>query len=46
MKKGAVFGSITCILLFLLALVVLLFLAPWICRWYVALRGRNGDPGY
>lgn len=43
MKKGAVFGSIVCILFFLLALAALLFLAPWICRWYVGLRGMSGE---
>lgn len=42
MKKGAVFCSILCILLFLLALAAMLIFAPWICRWYVDLRGMSG----
>lgn len=43
MKKGAVLCSIAFVLLFLLALVALLFLAPRICDWYVHLRGMSGN---
>lgn len=43
MKRSSLVASIVCIVFFLAVLAVLLFLAPWLCRWYVDLRGMSGS---
>ncbi len=43
MKKSALLGSMVCIFVFLFALLGLLCFAPWLCRWYVGLRGMPAN---
>ena len=45
MKKSAVTASLVCVLFFSILLLAMLFLAPFLARWYVQMRAMQPELG-